>query len=401
MRRLYYLVSTAGIPNLGDELIAATWLRYLADMAPDADVVLDCIRPERVGAPLLGLHPRLRLVSALWQGCFRHWSDGERAADAVAALVSAPDQAGDLRDGMALLRRADVVHLTGGGFLNGMWPPFVGLLAGMAVAGRAGAVTAMTGVGLYPPVDEVRNPVAELATQLTVADVRDEPSARLLGSGVRHTCDDVFLSPEAWLNPRRDAPEVMVSLQTTRTPTRIRPPMGGEPTVPAAGRARTARDDRTRQSLTSLLAFAARTLADWGADEIGLVECWPEEDRPLWERADCLAPKVHRYPLDDVTHNGFPAAAGQIWLSTRFHPHLLAASAGASGVAVSLMKGYYDTKHVSLIDQGSRWSLAAYRPLDGSLEMPARPSAGGYRPEDLAGLRAEKFRVARLIYEGG
>ena len=27
--RVYYLVAPAGVPNWGDELIAATWLRYL------------------------------------------------------------------------------------------------------------------------------------------------------------------------------------------------------------------------------------------------------------------------------------------------------------------------------------------------------------------------------------
>src|SRR5882672_12401554 len=117
-RPLFYLVSTAGIPNLGDELIAATWVKYLAEYAPDADVVVDCVDPAAVVAPLTSLHPRLRLVSTLWQLCFRNWSAGLGAADEVRAAVADPERAADLRDGIELLHRADVVHLTGGGFLN-------------------------------------------------------------------------------------------------------------------------------------------------------------------------------------------------------------------------------------------------------------------------------------------
>src|SRR6185503_9857030 len=95
-RRCYYLVSTAGIPNLGDELIAATWLRHLRQVAPDADVVLDCVNPAAVTAPLTSLHPRLRLVSTLWQLCFQSWPAGIGAAAEVGAAVADPTHTGPL-----------------------------------------------------------------------------------------------------------------------------------------------------------------------------------------------------------------------------------------------------------------------------------------------------------------
>ncbi|MFG3051491.1 polysaccharide pyruvyl transferase family protein [Kitasatospora sp. NPDC048239] len=401
MRRLVYLVSTAGIPNLGDELIAATWLKYLARTAPDADVVLDCISPERVAAQLLPLHPRLRTTSVLWQLCFRNWSQGVHAQEAVAGLVARPDRAGDLREGVELLRRADVVHLTGGGFLNGIWPPMVGLLSGIATAtAHSGAVSAVTGVGLAPAIDGAEHLVAELTSGFTVVDVRDRPSAELLGPGARHSCDDAFLSPGAWLAPAGDAPEVMVSLQTTRPPAQMLAPAATDGTGPSEREER-ARAGRSESGLTTLLAFLSTTLAEWGVEEVGLVECWPEVDQAVWARADRLAPKVRRYALGDVMRDGFPARAGQTWLSSRFHPHLFAAAAGASGVALSMMKGYYDTKHGSLIDQGSNWSLTHYRPFDGRLEIPARPTAGGFGPADLAALQAAKLHVAERVYHGG
>ncbi|MFF4412796.1 polysaccharide pyruvyl transferase family protein [Streptosporangium sp. NPDC001559] len=401
-RPLYYLVSTAGIPNLGDELIAATWLRYLAETAPDADVVLDCVDPAGVVAMLGGVHPRLRTMSVLWQICFRNWSEGVRTQGIAESLVADPSLAGDLREGVELLRRADVVHLTGGGFLNGIWPAFVGLLAGIATATEhSGGVSAVTGVGLYPAIAGAGDLVVDLASRFSVADVRDEASAGLLGEHGRYSCDDVFLSPGAWLGePRGETPEVMVSIQSTRPPSTLFPPASALEGEARLSREEQARAVRSDQGMGMLVGFFAKTLAEWGVRDIGLIECWPDVDRRALDLAGSLAPNVRRYTLDEVLRDGFPAAPGQTWLSTRFHPHLFAAAAGASGVAVNLMKGYYDTKHRSLIEQGSSWSLAHYRPFSRRQEIPERPTSGGFTKESLAVLRARKLLVAEQIYGG-
>ncbi|WP_410631146.1 hypothetical protein [Amycolatopsis sp. cmx-4-83] len=50
-RRVHYLVGPSGHPNFGDELIAATWLRYLAGTEPDADVWLDTHSPGPRATP--------------------------------------------------------------------------------------------------------------------------------------------------------------------------------------------------------------------------------------------------------------------------------------------------------------------------------------------------------------
>jgi hypothetical protein len=399
--QLFYLVSTAGIPNLGDEFIAATWLRYLAENHPEADVVLDCIAPERVAEPVLALHPRLRTVSVLWQICFRHWSAGVGTREIAHALVNDPSQAADLRPGIELLRQADVVHVTGGGFLNGIWPPFVGLLSGVAAAvRRSGGIAAMTGVGLFPSISGAEDLVGELTAEFDVLDVRDEPSVPLLGRRGTCTCDDAFLSPRAWLDSAEDAPEFMVSLHSTSSPARLFPPTGTAAREPSE-RERLARVARSEQGLTLLMAYVAKTVREWGADEIGFVESCPTADRAVWERIDQVAPKVRRYALGDILRDGFPGRPGQAWLSTRFHPHLYAAAVGASGVALSLMKGYYDTKHGSLAEAGSGWSLATYRPFDDRQEIPGRPDGGGFPPDRLTALSEAKLTVAKAIYQRG
>ena len=45
--RPFYLVSTAGHPNYGDEVITRAWLDYLAERFPRSTVWLDCPHPGR------------------------------------------------------------------------------------------------------------------------------------------------------------------------------------------------------------------------------------------------------------------------------------------------------------------------------------------------------------------
>ncbi|MGH3910802.1 MAG: polysaccharide pyruvyl transferase family protein, partial [Pseudonocardiaceae bacterium] len=69
-RPCYYLVGATGFPNYGDELIARGWLRYLVEVAPDADVWLDCHSPGPARILLDGVHPRARFVDTLWRLCW-------------------------------------------------------------------------------------------------------------------------------------------------------------------------------------------------------------------------------------------------------------------------------------------------------------------------------------------
>ena len=63
------------------------------------------------------------------------------------------------------------------------------------------------------------------------------------------------------------------------------------------------------------------------------------------------------YPFTEIWNAGLPARRGQRWITTRFHPHLLAAAAGAWGVAIPVSDDFYGVKHESLISRGSRWSV--------------------------------------------
>jgi polysaccharide pyruvyl transferase WcaK-like protein len=370
-RPRYYLVTCVGGPSYGDELITATWLRYLAEHAPDAEVLVECVRPDHAWPALQGLHPGLRFTDTLWMLCVEHMGSGSaEIADAVTARIGAADRPA----GVAELAGADVVHLVGGGILNYLYPWTAGLLAGVVAAAReSGGRSGMTGQGLCPQDPAFLPRLRGMAEQLTVADARDEPSRQLLGlDALSVTADDVFLgldpSHYRWTD---DAPDVMVCAQSD-----IAPMFNG------------ATDAAT------VAASVLRTLRSWGVpgEDVGFLECFPGIDNEVHDIVKKDLPGVRFYPLMDVLDHGLPVRGGQTWISTRFHPHLMAAAAGLGGIALSVRPDYYDVKHQSLIAQGSGWALAALE------EVPDRPRGGGFSPARVEEKRRQKLAVARDLY---
>jgi hypothetical protein len=367
-RPMYYLISPAGMGNYGDELIAITWLRYMADVAPDAEVIVDCLRPEEARRRMADLHPHVRFTDTLWQACIRIGSaDVHEVASTIRGAVDDPGCAFDLAEGLDTLRRADIVHIVGGGYVNSIWPALIGLPAGAAAAVRhSGGRAVMTGQGLCPTAAGSVALIRELSGHFDVIDVRDDPSAELLGlEQVTQTGDDVYLGLGSHLHRTGEsAPPVMVSVQSQLSDVEAEP----------------------------LLLFLAEVLRFWRASDVGLLECMPEEDSEILDLAEKILPVCRRYEAQDVLANGLPVLPDQVWLSTRFHPHLVAAAGGAGGVALDIKSDYYGTKHASLIKAGSGWSLLS------EPRIPAKPRSGGFSEERRAGLRAAKREVADRIY---
>ncbi|MDR7301072.1 polysaccharide pyruvyl transferase family protein [Haloactinomyces albus] len=365
-----YLVATTGHPNYGDELIAATWLKYLARTAPDSEIWLDCPNPGPSEVLLGHLHPNLRITDTFWRLCWEAPS-GEpwEVASFVQHAINDPGMAPRWTAGIELAARVDLVHLIGGGFVNGIWPRHIGLpAAAVAAVRRSGGRAVMTGQGLWPVIDEAQALLRSLVAQFEIVDVRDEPSGGLLHSSEKVECtgDDLFFGIEPGLFRGDDLREVMICVQSDLL----------DVTVPA------------------LAGFLLDTLREWGVspEQVGFVEGIPRVDREVFMLVEHALPGARFYPFSEIMDNGLPAAAGQRWLSTRFHMHLMAAAAGARGVAVSINSGYYTNKHRSLIDRGSGWGLSE------GLQVPAMPSEGGFIPSILQDLQEGKAALARRIY---
>jgi Polysaccharide pyruvyl transferase len=371
-RPLVYLVATAGFPNFGDELIARAWLRYLAERAPEADVWLDCPFPGSAQALLADAHPRLRCTDTLFRVCWEAPDDEPWSAAAhVAAAVATHGVAPRWIPGLRVLEAADSLHVLGGGWVNELWPRHVGVLSGVvATARRTGARTAVTGQGLLPLSESGRQVVAALLADVGTVDVRDRGSLAAAGPAAGLSGDDAWLADPAevlWQDGPFAGSDVVVCVQA----------------------------DLGEGSPGTLAAQVLAQLRHWDADpaRVSVVECIPPGDRGVFTLLEPVLPGLRFVPFVDVWAHGLPVAPQQRWVSTRFHPHLLAASAGAWGVAVDIRPGYYDHKHGSLVDAGSDWAVA--QPGAAPLDAPPRWSGlSDAAPQ----LRRGKRELADSIY---
>ncbi|WP_251453253.1 polysaccharide pyruvyl transferase family protein [Microbacterium sp. Marseille-Q6648] len=319
-----YLISTAGHPNYGDEVIARAWLDHLALRHPHRDVWLDCPHPGRASHLFAGTHPRLRVTNTLWElamGSATHdpITDDDRVRTLVRDLGSPRFDAG-----LLALRDVESVHLLGGGYLNALWQDNLGLVSAVLELRESFGVRLIaTGQGLMPLTDAQSTWLRRGLSSFDDLEVRDAESAVVAQTDVG--LDDAFLAL-ALPRPLFDAspaPERMVLVQ---------------------GDLRAWDDEEARAAIR---AHAA------GSREIGLVEAIPPDD-VRYAGASGTGERV--YAFGHIWHDGLPASAGQKWLTSRFHAHLLAAAAGAAGLVVEGAKGYYDVKHASLLALGTGWT---------------------------------------------
>ncbi|WP_083874597.1 polysaccharide pyruvyl transferase family protein [Nocardia paucivorans] len=364
---LYYLISPAGHPNYGDELIVAGWLLYLADIAPEATVWVDTHSPGPAQVLLGDLHPRARFTDTLWRLCWEAPSDDPwQVAAWVRRAVGDPGLAPRWDRGIALLHRANVIHLLGGGYINRIWPRHIGLLAGAGAVGRAsGARCAATGLGLFPEPAGAGQLVRATAADFTITEVRDRASAELFG--IEPGFDDAFLARPPIRRDEKNARDVMLCLQS----------------------------DLLDMDIGALAASVLRILHAWriSPERVGVVEAIPGEDRRVFDLIEHQLPGARFYPFVEVWEHGLPVSLGQTWLSTRFHMHLVAAMAGANGVAIPISSDFYGTKHRSLIELGSGWTL-----LDDLDQVPQRPTGTGFDASVVENARRTKLELARAVY---
>ncbi|MDG3012552.1 polysaccharide pyruvyl transferase family protein [Rhodococcus sp. D2-41] len=385
-RDVIYLVALAGNPNFGDEFITRAWLRRLARVRPDADVVVDCPNPGQAAVLHHPTHPRVRFVDTVWRICaeVRERPTAE-AVDFARRVVAEPGLLCRCVDGIELLGRAQTVHVIGGGYLNAVWPQHLpALAAAVAAAQRSGARLVATGQGLAPGGDdEWAELIRSLARACEIFDVRDTPSWELLGDSVSTRS---FTGDDAWLGIRDHG---VYDAETEAARRRYVLCLQTDLVEDFAG----------GRGVDGLVALVGDLIERWRirGDEVAVVEGIPGVDRIVYDRLGPLLDGAHFTPFTDLWRWGLPARHGQVWISTRFHPHLLAAAAGVSGLAVSGRADYYPVKHRSLQEAGSRWSL-----LDGATtesELPIRPpDSGGFERRDVERLRRGKRELAERIY---
>ncbi|MCG7443519.1 Polysaccharide pyruvyl transferase [Mycobacteroides abscessus subsp. abscessus] len=351
-----YLVSMASYPNYGDELIARTWLRYLAEVKPAAEVWLDCRHPASASVLFRGDHPHLTTTDTLFRVldlASQEWE--QRSITDIVTDLGSP--LFDLQ--IAEMNRATTLHLLGGGFLNSQWPLNLGLLEGMrASAAVSGARLIATGQGLTPNAGADFDGFAHVS-------VRDRESAAL--ASLEAGLDDAFLGlPPAGM-PLGDVNEVVVCVQS---------------------------DAVDEESFEGFLDVVEDALKDPALAHARLTyaEALPGADYRGYEALSQRGVNFGRFvPFSEFWTAPFRFAPGQFWITSRFHHHLVAASRGARGFALVDAGEYYSTKHGSLIELGSGWL-----PVRPGEALPAVADTQGQHGFDEA--HSQKRREADALY---
>ena len=364
--RPIYLIGPSGTPNFGDEFIDASWLKHLAKAHPETEVYLDCPEPGIAQSLFAELHPKLRVTDTLWRAvrdaaAFPTAEMSTHVADLVKNLGSPRYDLGLLQ-----LRQAGSLHLLGGGYVNSLWPQHYGLIAGMqAVRELTGARLLATGLGLMPFLDDGTTAADALFHKFDYASARDAESTSTFG--MTQGIDDAFLGAPAEIGRNSlAANSLCVCIQSDTV------------------------DDGYFDKAVAFAREHIQKAVDAGKS-VYYFEAIPGVDRAAFDQLEDLIPEANFIPFSMIWANGLPLSPNQEWLTTRFHFHLLAAAAGATGTVIGAKAGYYDIKHKSVQDLGSGWSHVS---VGGEASAPAANTL----KKNLDSLVERKRAEANMLY---
>ncbi|NEG70478.1 polysaccharide pyruvyl transferase family protein [Bifidobacterium choloepi] len=394
--KVHYLIAEPGFPNYGDELIAAEWLKYLAQIDPQTPVVVDCMRPGPSAAILRGLHPHLTVTDTIARLTIENPIANGRVdvdapvADIAATIVAALEDEGRaarLASGIRLLNRdVKTMHILGGGYMNSPWAANLARLAAPQWAVAHGIPSIATGAGLVPLSDRDRQYVADVAATMIAFGCRDERSLQSIDqaglTGIAKLMpDDCFVNAlDGVYDERRGAGFDGAGVVEGKLP-----------------RTMLCVQQDFVEDHQALFQHVLAVLEAWQVDRehetLGVVECIPYECIELIKFLEGNGYRTELFPTQIIVEDGFPAAPGQRWLSTRYHPHLLASAVGAEGCYLSVKPGYYDVKHVAVLRMGSRWA-------ETMIDVPSipQPGSGFENPGIRFDYRDQIRKMAAVVY---
>ncbi|QXN62359.1 polysaccharide pyruvyl transferase family protein [Serratia fonticola] len=330
--KTFYLISAAGMPNFGDDMLTRYWVQYLQTRFPGCTIYLDAV--DSVVAS--ELFPTVKCVDYVW-----------RLAQALGDEGSVQDKFSDpyaLPTRERLMTKvfdaADSIHLLGGGYINELWGANARLmeLAGYFAEKHELACYA-TGLGLQPLSADNANKFAPFIRQFNLFDVRDQASYDVLEPlsipGLSFTGDDYFAFPEHPIGSlsEHEQPTLHLCIHTELSENGV-----------------------LTENLLALIQQAVSLFSEQHpAATIKFYEFRPGSDGVFFQRVMQCFPQAVFTPFEDIWRNGLQFAANDFCISSRFHFQVIAASLGIAGIALS-WSDYYDNKFASL-QQMSDWPI--------------------------------------------
>ncbi len=330
--KVFYLVSAAGMPNFGDDMLTRFWVTELRRRFPGCTIYLDAV--DAVVAS--GLFPGVRCVDYLWRLVQALGDDGS-LEEKLADPYTLP-----LRERLMskTFTSADSIHLLGGGYINELWGANSRLIEVAAYFAKKYRLACYaTGLGLQPLSPEKADQLAPYIRQFDQFDVRDSASYEVLAPfglpQLGFTGDDYFAFSSYPVGHIIEDESFTLHLCI---------------------HTELSEDDVLTGNLLGLLGQATTIFLEKHPNaKIKFYEFRPGPDGIFFRQILELFPQAEFVSFEQVWHDGLTFATHDFCISSRFHFQVIAASFGIPGVALS-WSDYYDNKFSSLQSM-SNWPM--------------------------------------------
>lgn len=384
-RKRVMLIGGAGWPNYGDELILDAWKRYLLDNDIASHVyffegmasIARELHNENAPKTKLYFNGDLEKISAsndsddFWENVllgYRFFSDDNKAQSK--------------NYNFSFLKKCDVIHLHGGGYLTRFWPRKAFVLGFAAAASKKyGIKLVATGIGFGPAPDvpdDISDTLSEVFEQFEFFELRDKDGFAFLKHYFEKAnfikgIDDSFLRPIETMYISDNGGSKRLYLSFLKNSVRQVP------------------DHVWRQ--------LKHYVEEDGIDEVCLLESSPEQDvRVLELIEDRLKLPIKMISVYSLLKGDVTISNDDKVICCRYHAHLLFARANCAGFysTIGQNPGYYDVKHNSVVDMGSGLSLSELKSFPNEIKENSKTISQIVRKESVN--HEFKVGLANKIY---
>ncbi|MEG3116812.1 polysaccharide pyruvyl transferase family protein [Salinicola sp. 4072] len=334
---MIYLVSGAGGPNFGDDLILALWIRYYRERGYTGPILVDFLN----NASSIKLHSEDKNV--YFSGFLKSMTKG-REGDFSHYINVGKSKISENLDGFSesikqalgvprfSLDQINFIHVLGGGYINGVWENSFSLLGAVSQLKKISGVKIFaTGLGLSPlkpSSDSDFASINKIVRSFDFFEIRDIDSYNQISGfmgfseNVIYGLDDNFLYPIKSLVRRKRSKSLHIS--------------GFSKTFQFA-------------SDGEIISFLKNSSKEY--DRILFWLC-NKSDVEIANKMQSLFPGLKKLTNNMLVNVGIPFGPEDAMLTARFHPHFMAARAGVGGQYIANSQ-FYKSKHMSILDLGS------------------------------------------------
>jgi len=337
-----YLITTAGFPNYGDEILLEVWLDFITKKNPNSELWVDCHSPGNVSALFADKFPTVRFTDFVWRvmwDCPFH-SPNESMVYGLGAWTAHQNVWRRFKSSARRIQQADVVHIIGAGFINAVWPRHLAILGIVRSApyAKKNVRILLTGAGFMPLGENELTLLALVLKDFHHIDVRDQTTYESLQatglvdeSKLTQSGDDTFLKSMVPLENTEQKPRICLCIQGDFW------------------------DDISTIDMLNTVTHTIRNSFPDTLPQIRFYEFIPGVDQRFYSELSERLGHIDYVSFERIFYTGLDIKSTDVVITSRFHMHLLAARQGARGVWINSKPGYYDIKHQSVVDSGSYW----------------------------------------------